>query len=122
MSQATLLYVFALINAALGFLLVYFPRPVVHFLGLPYTAPRLYARILGGVLFGIGLALIIEAATGDGLGLTGAIAINLSGAAVLAGCMVFLRLRLPRHGQVTVWLAVAALLALSWFALMADPV
>lgn len=119
MSETVLLNVFALLNGALGFLLVYFPRPLIHFVGLPVTAPRLYVRILGGVLFGIGLALAIEAATGEGLGLLGAVAINLSGAAAVAGSMIFLRLRLPRHGQVTLWLMVTALVGLSVLALAA---
>lgn len=57
-------------------------------LGMPVAAKPFYASIFGGVLFGIGIALLMERSretTGlSGLGLGGAIAINLCGGFVLA--------------------------------------
>ena len=58
-----------------------------------------YARILGGVLFGVGLALVFEAypdlVDSDGLSLAGAVAINLGSATMLALTLLFLRSNIP---------------------------
>ncbi len=63
--------------------------------------------ILGAVLFGIGIALIWEGIRGDGqlvgLGLGGAIAINLSGGLALTGWLLFGDLSLPLRGQLFLW-------------------
>jgi hypothetical protein len=77
----------AAINLILGFLLLIFSPQVVQLLGVPATNQNFYPNILGGALFGIGIALLIECCRGSGrlvgLGLGGAIAINLCGGMVL---------------------------------------
>ena len=87
-SSRTVLLVDAIINLSLGILLLLFPQRVVAVLGVPATDIRFYPNILGAVLFGIGIALLIEVYQRPqgmvGLGLGGAIAINLCGGVVLA--------------------------------------
>ena len=58
--RSTLLMIDAAINLALGFLLLIFPLDLFQFLGLPLEVPSFYASILGGVLVGLGIALLIE--------------------------------------------------------------
>jgi hypothetical protein len=53
-----LLVIDAIVNLALGVLLLLFPAGIVNLLGLPVTNTDFYASILGAVLFGIGIALI----------------------------------------------------------------
>lgn len=80
-----------------------FPFGISTFLGLPYTEQYFYPVIFGAVLFGIGIALSIEGWKGEkqltGLGLAGAIAINLCGAITLALWLIFVDLNIPLHGM-----------------------
>lgn len=105
-----------IINMALGMLLVVFPAPLVNALGIP-EAPGFYPNILGGVLIGIGIALFIERGNqgqhSSGLGLNGAIAINLCGGIVLAGWLMFGDLSIPLRGYLIMWGLVILLLGIS---------
>ncbi len=107
----------AAINLILGILLMAFPMNLVKALGLPSVYPAFYPSILGGVLFGIGLALLIESyrkSNGlSGLGLAGAIAINLCGGFILAIWLLFGNLNLPLRGQIFLWCLVLILVGLS---------
>jgi hypothetical protein len=106
----------ALVNLLLGVLLISFPRGLVRALGIPDATPAFYAGILGAVLFGIGLALLLEAygrARGLGLGLGGAILINSCGAIVLAGWLLVGGLAMPFRGVVFLWSLVVVLAAIS---------
>jgi hypothetical protein len=70
--------------------------------------------LLGGVLIGIGIALLIERSRGrSGLGLAGAISINLCAGLVLAGWLLFGSLDLPLRGQLFLWLLVVLLVGIS---------
>jgi Na+-transporting NADH:ubiquinone oxidoreductase subunit NqrE len=60
MNRSTLLKADAAINLILGILLMAFPAGLVRALGISMPDLPFYATILGGVLFGIGLALLIE--------------------------------------------------------------
>ncbi len=88
MNEKTLLLIDAIINLALGALLGIFPKQVIEMLGMPVVEKPFYASIFGGVLFGIGIALLLDRSrekTGvRGLGLGGAVAINLCGGLVPA--------------------------------------
>lgn len=115
MKSSRILLVDALINFVLGGLLVVFPKSVVDLLGVPPTEVKFYPGILGAVLIGIALALVIEYFRGPsgavGLGLNGAISINLCGAAVLVAWLLSGKLVIPPRGHVFLWgLAVALLL------------
>jgi hypothetical protein len=113
----------AIINLILGFLLLAFPLELFQFLGLPMEAPPFYANILGAVLVGIGIALLTEQFRGPGravgLGLAGAIIINLYGALVLVALLVSGRLSIPLRGYMVLWGVVIILLIISGFELAA---
>ena len=117
MNRSTLLKTDAAINLILGILLMAFPAGLVKALGIPMPDPPFYAAILGGVLFGIGLALLVECYRKSsrfvGLGLAGAIAINLCGAIVLAAWLLSDRLTLPLRGHIFLWFLVLLLVAIS---------
>jgi hypothetical protein len=106
----------AFVNLFLGVLLLLFPAGILELLGLPPTDTFFYATILGAVILGIGVALCVElwgAPRGvRGLGLGGAIAINLCGAGVLLLWLLFGGLDLPLRGQVTLWVVALAVLGI----------
>ena len=103
----TLLLIDGIINLALGVLLLLFPAGIVALLGLPYTNTNFYPSILGAVLFGIGIALLIERYGAPqnirGLGLGGAIAINLCGAGVLLVWLLISPFDIPLRGNIILW-------------------
>jgi hypothetical protein len=113
----------AIINLILGFLLLAFPLDVFQLLGLPVEAPPFYASILGAVLVGIGVALLTEQYRGPGrsvgLGLAGAIIINLYAALVLAALLVSGKLSIPFRGYMVLWGVVILLLIISAFEIAA---
>jgi hypothetical protein len=117
MNRSTLLKADAAINLILGVLLMAFPAKLIKALGVPMADPSFYPTILGGVLFGIGLALLIECYRKSsrfvGLGLGGAIAINLCGGLVLAAWLLSDRLTLPLRGQIFLWTLVVLLVGIS---------
>ena len=112
-----LLTIDGVVNLALGILLVVFPANVLRALGLPTGDSAFYANILGGVLIGVGVALLIErfhtSLKTAGLGLGGAISINLCGGAVLAIWLAVGRLTLTPIGTIALWGLVLLLVGLS---------
>ena len=103
--QRPLLLADALINLLLGALLLLYPQGLVEALGMPVVATTFFPNVLGGVLFGIGLALLIAHRGGaQGLGLDGAIAINLCGAGVVVGWLVIAPHAIPPRGKITLWI------------------
>ena len=103
--QRPLLLADALINLLLGALLLLYPQGLVEALGMPVVATTFFPNVLGGVLFGIGLALLIAHRGGSqGLGLDGAIAINLCGAGVVVGWLVIAPQAIPPRGKITLWI------------------
>lgn len=111
-SRNLLLRIDAAINLLLGVLLLFFPERLVEALGIPATEQSFYPSILGAVLFGIGVALLLQQ-KGGGLGLAGAVAINLCGGLALACWLLFGGLALPTRGVVFLWALVGVLVGLS---------
>jgi hypothetical protein len=107
----------AIINFILGVMLMIFPNNLVSLLGLPMTYEPFYTSVLGAVLFGIALALVIECVNGHrmmkGLGMGGAIAINVCGACVIMLWLISGRLIIPLRGYLVLWILVFVLLAIS---------
>jgi hypothetical protein len=106
------------INLVLGILLLVFNPTLVDSLGVPSSSTRFYPSILGAVFIGITLALIVEAlrpakAEIIGLGLVGAVCINLSGGLALASWLLFGALALPLRGKVLLWSLTGVLVVLS---------
>ena len=112
-----LLLIDGIVNLILGLLLILYPVGIVELLGLPPTDTYFYPIILGAVLFGIGIALLIER-YGEprkvrGLGLGGAIAINLSGAGALVIWLVISPFSLPIRGRIILWSVAIAVLTIA---------
>lgn len=117
LGKSLLLTLDAIINLGLGVLLLVFPRGVVRFLGVPDADSAFYPSVLGAVLIGIGIALLVErgrrSAEAVGLGLAGAISINMCGGIVLGLWLAFGNLRLPLRGLVFLWALVVVLVGIS---------
>ncbi len=112
------LFIDALINLVLGILLLAFSPALVKLLGVPPAGNYFYPNILGGVLTGIALALVIEVfrkkADGfTGLGLMGAICINMCGGIVLLLWLLSANLDLPLKGSIFLWTLDVLLLVVS---------
>jgi hypothetical protein len=115
-NRSQLLIIDAIVNLALGGLLLVFPRPLVSFLGVPLAASAFYPSILGAVLVGIGLALLASGRRGppgEGLGPLGAMAINLCGAGALVAWLAFGGLDLPLRGRAFLWALGVGVIALA---------
>jgi hypothetical protein len=102
-----LLVIDGVINLLLGILLLLFPFGISELLGVPKSNLNFYPAILGGVIFGIGIALLIERfgfkSNIRGLGLGGAIAINLCGASVLLIWLIADPFNIPLRGYIILW-------------------
>jgi hypothetical protein len=122
MLRNPVLLIDALINLILGVVLLTFQPSLAEALGVPQTEQTFYPTILGAVLLGVGLALLLECSGRPkrlvGLGLGGAIAINLCGGIVLALWMASGKLLLPIRGQVFLWSLVVILLVISTIELL----
>lgn len=112
-----------IVNLVLGILLLLFPLGIAEILGVPQAASNFYPTILGGVIFGIGIALLLEA-YGEkrgvrGLGLGGAIAINFCGAGMLTWWLIYKPLNIPLHGLIILWVVAIVVLGLGMLEVLA---
>jgi hypothetical protein len=116
MSKRFLLAIDGAANILLGVLLLLFPAGMLELLGLPPVAHHFYTTILGAVIFGIGVALLIELLWGvqgvRGLGLAGAIAINLCGGGALLVWLLLSPFALPLRGHVVLWVVAVVVLGI----------
>jgi hypothetical protein len=117
MNKASItLIVDAIINYALGILCILYPF-VAETIGVPIVENSFYPTILGAVLIGIGIALTIECYRKQGgmvgLGLGGAVAINLSGGLVLILWLIFGDLNIPLRGHFFLWSLAIILVGIS---------
>ena len=114
----------AVINLILGALLLFFPAGILEYFGLPPTNTYFYSSILGGVIFGIGLALSLEWQKGkvgmSGLGLAGAIAINLCGGGTLLYWLLFGDLDIPLKGIITLWIVAVVVIGIGLLELFSN--
>jgi hypothetical protein len=88
--------------------LVSYSPKLAQLLGIPVVSSNFYPNILGAVFLGITLALLLEAFRKPnhgraGLGLTGALCINLCGGMALILWLAFGRLQLPVQGDIALW-------------------
>lgn len=109
-----LLLIDGLVNLLLGLILLLYPAGLGDALGLPTFQSGFYPTVLGTVLLGIGLALLIERYGAErsmtGLGVAGAIAINLCGGGVLLLWLVVGDLAIPIRGRVVLWIVAVTVL------------
>jgi hypothetical protein len=118
----TLLIIDGIVNLLIGILLLLFPLGIAQLSGVPLPNINFYPTILGAVVFGIGIALLLEV-YGEprgihGLGLAGAIAINFCGAGVLTLWLVSTPLNLPLRGNVILWTIAIVVLAIGFIELI----
>lgn len=102
----------AIANLAIGALLLAFPLGTDRLLGLPVSPAAFYPSLLGAVLIGIGGALLLARAGRPGLGLDGAITINLVGAGVLVAWLIARPPVVPVRGAIVLWSVAAVVLAI----------
>jgi hypothetical protein len=118
-----LLIIDAFVNFVLGVLLLLsipLAEEITHLLGVPTIDNAFYSSIMGGVFLGIGFALVIEWKRTSldkniGLGLNGAAAINLCGALVLSGWLIFRPDIFELRGKIILWFIVCTLGLISFF-------
>lgn len=117
-SRKYTLLVDATINLILGVILVFYSENLASFLGLPIVSNYFYPNILGSVFIGIAIALIIETSKTKsklttGLGLIGALTINMCGGLVLLMWLLFGDLVIPFKGKFLLWCLDVLLLIIS---------
>jgi len=100
-----------------------YSNELAEFLGVPEVESSFYPNILGGAFVGIALALLIEFFNKPegktyGLGLLGAIVINLCCGFVLIIWLLFGDLSLPLRGSILLWSLTVLLIVLSSFELL----
>lgn len=118
----TLLLIDGIVNLLIGILLLLFPLGMAQLLGVPLPNIYFYPTILGAVIFGIGIALLLEA-YGEpkgihGLGLAGAIVINFCAAGVLSIWLISTPLNLPLRGYIILWAIAIVVLAIGFIELI----
>jgi peptidoglycan/LPS O-acetylase OafA/YrhL len=123
MKNKIVLFVDALINLILGILLLLFSPRLASYLGIPCSNTGFYPTILGGVLIGITIALFVEAMRKDkssytGLGLIGAICINICGGIVLTLWLILGDLDLSARGEIILWSLAMILVIISGIELL----
>jgi hypothetical protein len=105
--HSVLLAIDGAVNLALGILLLSFPAGLPALLGLPPTSTYFYSSILGAVIFGIGIALMLELYGAPfrirGLGIGGAITINLCGGGALLVWLMAVPFEIPFRGKAILW-------------------
>ena len=117
-----LLLIDGIINLIVGILLLLFPLGMAQLLGVPLPNINFYPTVLGAVIFGIGIALLLEA-YGEppdihGLGLGGAIAINFCAAGVLILWLISAPLNLPLRGYIILWTIAIVVLVIGFIELI----
>ena len=124
MKREKLLAIDAFVNFTLGLTFIFYPQLIVTLIGVEISALSTVINILkatiaifGGVLTGIGIALLLESLHRPkglvGLGLGGAVVINLCGGIILSGWLIFGNLVIPKLMLVLLWILLAILVVLS---------
>lgn len=107
MRQPVILLIDSVINFLIGVLLLFYPRTLVELLGIPLVGNAFYPSILGAILVGIGMALFLEwrktSSNFIGLGIGGAIVINICAALALLVWLVLGDLAIPLRGRLILW-------------------
>jgi hypothetical protein len=119
--EGTLLALDAAVNMLLGLALICAPLGTVEFLGLPPAAPFFYSSVLGAVLVGIGLALLVARSGAPGLGLAGAIAINLCGGLSVVIWLLAAPAQVAPAGRILLWVIALTVLLIATVEVRSQP-
>lgn len=102
-----LLVIDSMVNIVIGIILLCFPLGIGDYLELPKSNNNFFPTILGAIILGIGIALFIEykyfEKTKRGLGIEGAIIINIIASSALIIFLVFGNLNISLLGSVILW-------------------
>lgn len=114
-----LLWIETVLKLATGIALLALPGPLARAFGLPRDSTGFWPRLLGAVLVGLAAAFVLEGWIGNvhGLGLAGALAINLATVMALAGLLILGKAAPTRRGRILLWCVVAVLALLALFEL-----
>lgn len=122
MKRSILLATDAIINLIVGIILLLYPLGIAERIGIPLVENSFYPTILGAVLVGIGIALLVEWSKRFpgvvGLGLGGAISINLCGGLALIICLIYGNLDIPLRGHIILWTLAVIVFGVSFFELL----
>jgi uncharacterized membrane-anchored protein len=114
-----LLVIDSAVNIVIGIILLCFPLGIGDYLRLPNSDNNFYPTLLGALIFGIGIALFIEYKYSDngkrGLGIEGAIIINLIASSVLIIFLVFGNLNISLLGSAILWFVGILVFAIGLF-------
>jgi hypothetical protein len=109
-----LIFIDGVFNLLIGSILLLFPLGMGTYLGLPISESSFYPILLGAVIFGIGIALMLEWKGSRekyrGLGLEGAITINFLGGGALLLLLLLAQLQIPMRGMIILWIVAIAVL------------
>ncbi len=117
MKESTLLELDGLGNILLGLPLIIFPIRVTNLLGIPSPESTFYPIILSAVFVGIGIALLVQRYQPSvrGLGLGGAVSINLTFGIALIAWLIGSTTSITSTGSILLWLLAIALVCVSIF-------
>ena len=117
MKESTLLEIDGIGNIILGLPLFFFPVEVTTLLGMSSNGSSFYPIILGAIFIGIGIALLVQRfkPTAKGLGLGGAMSINLVFGIVLTSWLIGTNQDLTLIGSVVLWGLAIILIGISSF-------
>ena len=112
-----LLWIETLLKLAGGLSLAILPLSTARLLGLPVGTSGFWPRLLGAVLLGLAGAAFVEgsASGSKGLGLGGAVLVNLACAGMLVALLVLGRATGTSRGRAMLWALAVSLLVLSLF-------
>ena len=106
-----------LLKGGIGIIMMTFPVTASRIAGLPHGNTGFWLRLFGAALLGVACAFAIEGIdtiTARGLGLGGAIVINLVAILMLVALLIFRRAG-TRRGALLLWLLVLILFGLMLF-------
>lgn len=102
-----LLLIDGIVNLAVGLVLLCYPLGIGDYLELPKSDNNFYPVILGALILSIGIALFVERKYCEkgirGLGIEGAIIINIITSSALIIFLIFGRLNLSIVGSIILW-------------------
>jgi len=121
-NRRLLIFLDGVINLLIGVILLLFPWGAGQWFGLPVSNSHFYPTLLGAVIFGIGLALMLEwrgeSENFRGLGLEGAILINFMGGGVLLLWLLLASFQLPLRGVIILWIVAISVLVVGLIELL----
>lgn len=116
-----LLWIETILKGSIGLIMIFLPITAARIAGFPHGNTSFWPRLFGAALLGIAGAFAVEgynvaggAIEAKGLGLGGAVTINLTAILSLFGTLIFAGVT-TRRGKILIWLMILLLLFLTLF-------